>query len=82
MIPLDCAGQLLKEAPLPPINASLKRRVLVVTSGLWLLVAFLSALHASKGSVVQFVSWFSMLGLIPVGLIWGVIWINGARRQR
>ena len=81
MIPLDCAGQSLQETPPPPIRISFKQRVLVVISALWLLIAFLSALNTSDGNKAQLISGFSVLGLIPVGLIWGVIWINGARRR-
>jgi hypothetical protein len=81
MIPLDCSAPSLEEAaPLPPVKISLQRRVLVVVSGLWALLTFVFALNISHGRPVGAVSAFSILGLAPVGIVWGIIWIFSAKR--
>jgi hypothetical protein len=79
MIPLDCSTSSLEEAPLPPVKISMRRRALVVASGLWLLLTFIFALNISNGRPVHLLSAFSILGVVPVGIIWGVIWIYSAK---
>lgn len=82
MIPLDCSVPSLEEAPPPPqVKISMQRRVLVVVTGLWALLTFVFALNIGHGHPVGVVSAFSILGLAPIGIVWGLIWIYSARRR-
>ena len=82
MIPLDKAATSLEEAPLPPIKISMRRRVQTVLSALWLLLSLVFALNAGNGDSVDRFSIFCIFGVAPVGLLWGLVWIYGAKRSR
>ena len=67
------------------------RRVAALCSALWLIITFVISINAADNSAVrnlrrgqpnfdstEFISMFVVFGILPVLLLWGIIWIRSA----
>jgi hypothetical protein len=63
---------------------SKKLRIAVVLSALWLIVMFLAALSEDRNdfNLLSFIMIFIGWGVIPVLVLWGVIWIRVPSNQK
>ena len=81
LIPLDITAPSLEEAPHSAAKIPMIKRLLIVISGLWLLLMLVFALNSGNGKFIDSFSIFSVFGLTPAGLAWGIAWIKGAKRN-
>ena len=67
-------------------NTSFRRRVLIFVGLLWATLVFLIALNTNSDyeygiDAVGFITAFTVFGLLPIGIVLGVMWIRAAKRQ-